>query len=282
MNNDILRVVDELFPGLTSIEKMLIQDDLLHLLESKDIGRFTGEISPFKQKAIDVSVGPKTKLKLEKDASKKLEILIDKLITDMEYFLGRLKGESDRVITKSKFKEEMKKVLRVAYLDAYKLGTRAAGLVRATDFSFHLGADEKKWLDKVFFSEQKYFEKFLDDVIAGESKTKSKVRIKNYANALRSVFDSSRMLQLPDDSIIHWVLQSNNPCSDCRLLHRLSPYTRDTLPTTPKSGSTRCFSNCYCKLRVVEATPSEVNKVRRKNKNAQHVLKKLQRSRKAA
>lgn len=38
--------------------------------------------------------------------------------------------------------------------------------------------------------------------------------------------------------------------SDCLVLAANSPYTKWNLPTVPKSGATRCLSNCKCKLTV--------------------------------
>lgn len=268
------------FPGASRIDKIVLMHDLTVLLEAKDIGRFKGDISPFKQTAIDVSSKlPKqgsARKNLEKDAKKKLDAVVDKLQASMERWTKRARAKE---ISPTRFREEMKKALRVSYLDAYKLGTRASGLVRATDLEFHIGVDEKRWLDATLKSEQEYFNKFLDAVLKGESESKTAHRIRAYANGIRSVFDSSKVLQLPEDVVIHWVLQSRNPCPDCRFLHRLSPFTRDTLPTTPKAGSTRCRSNCYCLLRVVPGKSAEVESIRRRHKNAQSVLKLLQKNR---
>lgn len=282
----IRKLVSDLFPELSGGELLLAEAHVLDIIEGKDVGRFRGEISVFKQQAIDTaSKLPKPvvgRRAMEKQAGKQLEKVVSRVVKEMESLVSRFRSESpSRKLSKTKFKEKMKASLRAAYRDAYELGTVASGLGRArAGLVTHTGVDEKRWIDNIFSQEQKHFNKFLNDLIKGTSKTKASIRIKNYANAVRSVYEGSRILQIPDDTIIHWVLQSNNPCSDCRLLHRLSPYTPETLPTTPKGGSTRCLSYCYCKLRTVKGTRAEIERIKRKNRSAQYLLKKLKQNRK--
>lgn len=284
--NDVQEVVESIFPQAQGAYKLVLEGVVLDIIEGKDIGKFRGDISIFKQQALDTAAAmPRpvlTRRGLEKDAGKKLSSLVDKLERSMLKHVARLRAEDpSRQYSPTRFRKEMKADLMIAYQDAYKLGTRASGVGTASPGLLgHSSADEKKWVDNVLRAETVHFNKLLDALIKGESMSKARIRIRNYANAVRSVYEGSRVLQLPDDSLIHWVLQSNNPCSDCRLLHRLSPYTRDTLPTTPKAGSTRCLSYCFCKFRIVKAKPSEVERVRRKNKSAKSLLDKLKQNRK--
>jgi hypothetical protein len=48
---------------------------------------------------------------------------------------------------------------------------------------------------------------------------------------------------------IYWVTD-DDPCSSCDLLSSQSPYTAETLPTTPAAGDTQCLSRCRCFLEV--------------------------------
>lgn len=283
--SEVRNTVEEIFPEYSHEAKLHLQQYLREILEGKDLGTFKGDVSVFKQRAIDTAAAMPASVVhrrgLERDALKTLDKEVSSLEKDMLHWVSRLKADGDRKISETRFRKEMKARLRIAYVNAYRLGTRASGLVRASDLTAHTSADEKRWIENVFSREQKYFNKFLDAVIKGESLSKTKVRVRNYANAIRSVFESSKVLQLPDQSLIHWVLQSSNPCSECRLLKRLSPFTAETLPTTPKAGSTRCLSNCWCRLRVVKAKPAEILSVSRKNKSAEYLLKKLRTSRKS-
>jgi len=280
-------VVELLLPDASGEEKALLEQFVTAVLEGKDVGRFKGEISPFKQQAYGIvhqlPRAISSRRKDEKLSSKELNKLIDTLESDMVYLVRRVRSDDDtRKISTSRFKSEMKFKLHDAYRKAYDLGTQASGIGQEyPGLVTHQGVDEKRFVDNLFSQEQKYFNKFLDDIIRGESASKSALRVKNYANAVRSVFEASRTLQLPDNSLIHWVLQSGNPCPECRILHRNSPYTKETLPTTPKSGSTRCLAFCYCKLRVTKSTPEEVKRIAEKNRSAQHVLRQLTQSRKS-
>ncbi len=251
------------------------------LLDGKDLAVFKGEILKQKQQAIRVSAAmprPATyRRKLEKDASKKLDKVVIALDRKMTRLHRRLIRDD---IDPSLFEKKMRIALRNAYMDAYALGSMSSGFVRADDISQRSSEDEMNWLKKVLKEENKHFTKFIDDMIFGVSRTKVKHRIKSYAEAIRSVFQSSRVLQMPDDSIFHWVLESGNPCADCRLLHRMSPFLRETLPTTPKSGSTRCLANCWCTLRIVKSkNQAELQKIKRRNRNSKYLLDRIEKNR---
>lgn len=278
--SELRSLVREIAPGAGG-EELLVLEDLLRdaIAEAgKDVGRFKGSISVFKQRAIDtISGSPKalvTTRGLEKDATKKLNKLVDDLEKSLLYWYRRLKSTGSDKISPTKFRTETKLEIKLAYEDAYRLGTQAAGLTQ-TGSLVVIGDDERRWLDSMFNQEMKYFNKLLDVLVRRDASSNSKNRLARYANAVRSVFEASRVLQVPDNHLIYWVLQSNNPCSHCRFLHRNSPYTKNTLPTTPKAGSTACLDHCYCKLRVVKAKPSEIAKVERKHKSAKALLAKL-------
>ena len=251
------------------------------LLEGKDLAVFKGEILKLKKQAIGVAAAmPKPvayRRKIEKDASKKLDKVVKSLtrkMTDLHRRLERADIEPDL------FEKKMRIALRNAYMDAYTLGSLAAGIARVDDLSHRSSEDEMDWLKRILKEENKHFSKFIDDMIFGVSRTKVKTRIKDYAEAIRSTFQASRVLQMPEDSIIHWVLESRNPCSDCRLLHRMSPFLKETLPTTPKGGSTRCLARCWCRLRVVRAkSRNELQAIKRRNRNSKYLLDRIEKNR---
>ena len=70
-------------------------------------------------------------------------------------------------------------------------------------------------------------------------------------------------------------VSAENPCPDCVYLAKNSPYTSETLPTTPKTGVTRCRSWCYCTLRVQKVSKRRYNAVRKRNKSAKWHLRKI-------
>lgn len=55
--------------------------------------------------------------------------------------------------------------------------------------------------------------------------------------------------QLEDRNILmDWVLDSDDPCTDCVGLAGGSPY--EHLPTWPKMGDTVCLDRCYCSVQA--------------------------------
>lgn len=256
---------------------------LLSLLEGKDVGRFKGDISVYKQRELgDREFKSGLHKKLGKKTEDALGKLIDKTEKELLQLIRRYKSEDeDRKISLTRLKTDCKAVLRIAYDKAYDLGTEASGITQDNKgLKGHKGADEKAWLAGIYSQEQKYFNSFIKDIASGESIARIEMRVANYAAAIRSVYEAARALQVPDDVLIYWDQDaSDNPCTDCRLLAKLSPYTKETLPTTPRSGTSRCYSNCRCRLRYVKASPEEIDKVKRKNKSSEYLLRKLRKKR---
>jgi hypothetical protein len=157
----------------------------------------------------------------------------------------------------------------------FKLGVKAVGLVKPTGAAYGLTANEKKWIQSYLKEELGYFRKFLRQIRNNKSRRDVDRRTGLYANAMRSVYEAGRVLSVGPDVLIYWVIESSNPCDDCQLLQKHSPYTVDSLPTTPKAGQTRCRAICYCSLRIDTASPSKVKKVRQKQKKPSWLLRKI-------
>ena len=135
---------------------------------------------------------------------------------------------------------------------------------------------EQKWLKSYVDEELGYFKKFLRDIRRGQSDAQVKRRVNAYANALRSVYESGRVLGVGPHVLITWVVdKAKENCPDCVEIARHNPFTPDTLPTTPKGGQTRCRANCYCTLRIDKATPTQVQRVRKAHKSAAWLLNKI-------
>jgi hypothetical protein len=161
----------------------------------------------------------------------------------------------------------------------FQLGIKAAGLVSPQGGLYPLTKDEKEWLNKYITAELKYFDKFLKS-LENLADTTIEKRVKRYVASMNYVYESGKVLSVGSDVIIHWVIESNNPCPDCKLINRYSPFVPATLPTTPKAGHTRCLDRCYCSLRIVKSSKSEVNKILKKNRSSAWMLKKLKENRK--
>ena len=163
---------------------------------------------------------------------------------------------------------------------AFKLGTKAVGLVTPTGALYDLTVKEKEWIKSYVKEEMKYFERFLDDVRKQISQKQIDRRVGLYSSAVRSVYESGRVLSVGNDVLIYWTLESDDPCKDCIELSRHNPYTPKVLPTTPKAGATRCLSNCYCTLRIDKSDPKKVAQVEKKHPGSAWILRKIKNSRK--
>lgn len=286
LSEQVKGIVGDYFPDCNSDNKLLLEAAIQDILEGKDIARFKGDISIYKQGALSTDSGKPLypRKGLEKNAAKEVAQLIKKTESEMISHLYRFRSDDpSRQISKTQFRNRMKSTLQQAYRKAYEIGTKGSSVgTAAPGLVGHSSEDEKRFVASVFAEEAKHFNKLIASIISGsESMTRAKMRIGRYSNAVRSTYEAAKLLQVPDDSILHWVLQSGNPCEDCRTIQRLSPFTKRTLPTTPKAGSTRCLDRCFCKVRVEKATPEEVARVAKKNKSAQLMLKKLRQSRKS-
>jgi hypothetical protein len=150
--------------------------------------------------------------------------------------------------------------IKGAAAKAFQLGAKSVGFVTATGALQSLTPDEQSWVDSYVREELKNFDKVLRGVVTGDSDRRIEYRANAYAVALKSVYESGRVLSSGIENLIYWDLESDHPCVDCKLLHRHSPFTAQSLPTTPKGGATRCHHNCKCSLRIVQPSSSQVYK----------------------
>ena len=74
-------------------------------------------------------------------------------------------------------------------------------------------------------------------------------RVSMYAQTLDGIEGNAWVEDQGDRVVIDWVLGVAEHCPDCLILAANSPYTKLSLPTTPRAGSTKCLSNCRCSLR---------------------------------
>ena len=96
-----------------------------------------------------------------------------------------------------------------------------------------------------------------------------------YVETINAIYHAGLVRATPAETIWFWRLHPAEHCEGCKVLARYSPYTKFTLPTTPKAGSTQCLSNCKCSLEARTARPGEVERVAAKNLANSTMLKKL-------
>ena len=187
--------------------------------------------------------------------------------------LSQFEGGGDEAGMRDKAKE----LLDQSWQDSFAAGLRAGGAARG-----ELNDDDQRWFRSAVRHETTYLNRMLDSVAGGKYKMPLARRCRLYAGALKGVYESARVIALPDDIIVHWLDHDDDrECNGCQYMAENSPYTKYQLPTTPGASSCRCLGNCRCRLYIRRATMDEVRKVNEDQvfTRAQHVrnLRRLKR-----
>lgn len=157
---------------------------------------------------------------------------------------------------------DVKEELRKLYHEAYALGLKGSttGLHPSGDI---ISPEDRRWVDSAFTHEMRFFNNFLDQISSGEvTLPQIDNRIEMYLNAVRGVYDSGRVIGSHPNSLIYWVYNPEaHHCMSCLYLRDHSPYTKRTIPTTPRAGATECLSNCKCHLRIQIADAELVKQI---------------------
>ena len=120
-------------------------------------------------------------------------------------------------------------------------------------------SEDLAWLKRARSAEYKFLDKFADDMIAGKGSMSYDDRASMYIDSIDSTFDAGRVDGYPNEGTkIYWELSPGENCGDCIDLALNSPYTPNTLPTTPRAGGTMCLSRCNCHLRIRYDRPTSI------------------------
>lgn len=157
--------------------------------------------------------------------------------------------------------KDLKDSFKVLYYDAYKLGLE--GSASHLDPQLGMSAEDRRWVDTAFVHEMRFFNRFVSQVMEGRlSPGQIDHRVRMYMDTVRSVYESGRVMGTSPTTLIYWVYNPEaQHCESCLYLRDHSPYTRNTIPTTPRAGGTECISNCKCHLRMVPADPEIIKQV---------------------
>lgn len=155
--------------------------------------------------------------------------------------------------------KDLKAEFQTLYHDAFRLGLSGSsvGLVPG---NLPISAEDKRWVESAFKHEMKFFNNFLAQALNNElSPMQIDRRVQMYMNAVRGIYEGGRVVGSHPNSLIYWVYNPEaQHCSSCLYLRDHSPYTKRTIPTTPRAGGTECLSNCKCHLRIVISDPELV------------------------
>jgi hypothetical protein len=166
----------------------------------------------------------------------------------------------------------VKKIFRQAYIEAFQLGQLAATGSMTAPLPT-LKPEDKRWLETFLDKEYKLWKKFIADVENKRGKLDYTRRKEMYVQALKAMYNSSRVLATPPMTLYYWETTPSEHCPHCLYLQLKSPFIKENLPTIPASGDTKCLSNCKCHLRIEHATVAKYIQVKRKAPSRDELLR---------
>ncbi len=170
--------------------------------------------------------------------------------------LARIRGATGRL------EDEWRAVLRRGYERAFRLGYGSRGRpasrlttrqITQLDSGFEsLIKDQARWASQ--FAQQ-----YASGALRAPRRMGVGPRSNLYANSLKSAYNAGAVAGGVKGEKIQWKLGACDHCPDCPLLAISGPYTRNTLPTYPGAGRTKCATNCCCHLVFLGGRTAEVD-----------------------
>jgi hypothetical protein len=193
---------------------------------------------------------------------KKLREVMDRA---QRLFAGQYANYTAGRLTPDALRASVLETMREAWRDAFMAGIRAAGVPGSERGSgkLHipdvLPAADELWLKSAMAHETTYLNRFLTALVEDTTTMPPLRRIGMYVDALGSFYESGRLIGLPESVLLWWAGPNDKrSCAGCRFLHEQGPYTKFTLPTTPRAGLTPCLTHCRDRILVRRAGIEEV------------------------
>jgi len=165
-------------------------------------------------------------------------------------------------VDEKELRAEARKTMRRAWRDVFLAGLRAGGVPgqgpgRGKPL-VKLSHGDDTWLKSAMAHESRFLTKFLDAIISGDYKMPLPRRADMYVDALKSFYESARIIAFPANVLITWYgPMDKRKCVSCDYIIENNPYVKHNLPTTPRSGLTICLTNCRDRLLVRRVEPIE-------------------------
>lgn len=248
-------------------------DDVFDIYESKNIFTAKGDL-PGVGDIASTDDYKRSRRSLGGSALKSLERQKKAFIGDMvQLWHDRRQSRFSASI----YRDSAKKILKDYYTKAYLLGIKSSGVRKGAmpEKDYRLSQEDQNWINSAYRQELRFFNKAISVIADQESEDYTRRRVKAYSDSLTYVFEGAKVRYSPSNSIIYWRLGEAEHCPSCIYLQSLSPYTRETLPTTPKAGMTLCLHNCKCKLVVQNVSSDRYERVRSSNKSPKTVHREL-------
>jgi hypothetical protein len=192
-----------------------------------------------------------------KKALKKTQARIESALNELVF------DYQSKAVDEDEFRTRAAKLMKGAWKEVFIAGVRASGVKSPVHKEMipALSAEDTKWLRSAMQHEMRFLNGMLTAIVERTYRMPLPRRIRMYADALESFYDSARVMGLPATVSIHWLLRKKDErtCASCLYLEKHSPYSKKTLPTTPRSGATLCLTNCRDRLliRIVEGAKAQ-------------------------
>lgn len=167
---------------------------------------------------------------------------------------ARLSGEARRRRLQgaaANLAEQWRAVIRRGFESAFRLGYSSRGRAGSRLTTMQINSIDSGF--EAFVQNQARFAtQFAQQYASGALKAPGRMgvgpRSNLYAQALKGAYNAGAVAGGPEGERIQWKLGACDHCPDCPLLAASGPYTRNTLPTYPGAGQTKCATNCCCHL----------------------------------
>lgn len=176
------------------------------------------------------------------NVTKKLEAIAEDAILEVGTAINAwLAGE----VTYNDAAEESTHAWRKAYERVREVGRAASGLSRMHPDPKVL-AEEERWFRSAVREELRFWHLFMEEVRSG-ALTEGRIRQRFYAyvDALRFMYEASRVYALPDNVLLYWMgpkpvaqdpSQAGRICGGCTYMMERSPFPKAKLPAVPRDG----------------------------------------------
>jgi len=163
----------------------------------------------------------------------------------LDRFNARMKTSGYEVAVQRSI-DEFKEICRKAYEGAYDAGIMRAGSPMVQNAE--LSDLTSRAIDEMVNKEAEFFAKRLSEKTV--STDIMSTIAERYGASAKAVFWNGLISGSTNDQQFRWQLGSvlTEHCDDCLELAANSPYTKDTLPTVPRAGDTKCLWRCKCSL----------------------------------
>jgi hypothetical protein len=162
-------------------------------------------------------------------------------------------------MSKTRWQNSIKKALRDGYAAAFDMGLESSGV---TKVRAGVATMDREFVEKAVREEMRYFNRLIRQIDAGKVRGNMMNRLKAYSDALKHMYYAGRVMGTPKGMIIDWIApMDRNTCGGCKFMFKHSPYTKQTLPTTPRAGDTPCLNRCRCRLVMRTVTPAQYESV---------------------